>query len=294
MKKLALMVAICVLGWTNSAVSAETQVDIYIWAVAGPVRGNTNAFEEFSTNLVREIYLKGGPTNDLGHRVTADLVSQPTSLLSNTVWFAIKAVGRNGGTFYPSQLMFEGNSSDTNNYLKSRSSLSAPNTTYTPRLLGVVYGAGGPRSNDVLYASTPSNLSDIPVNECIFIGAQATYFTYGNNAQRGAIQDFITSFNNWTLSGSWSLTNGTSVLGRATRTLETTRAPAQPVLSVSSVSNQVTVGVNMEIYNSAILYSTEGLQNGPTGWNIERTINAGDTIPQTSGAQKKFFKAVLQ
>jgi hypothetical protein len=277
MKRIIVSLALCMLAL---CVRAESPYNIRVWAILGPDRSQTNEYAAFASNQVRNIYFGGAPTNTLGYRVMTDYVAQDQNRTKQTLWFAVQAsvdytVTNANARFRASQLRFTGSSSDPNNYLATLRTFGASNIVFSPSFMGIVHGPGGPRSNDMIYASTANNIANVDLDEVIFIGAQLVYFTYNNPAQYSQIDDAIWGYPNWMASGMWELTNGPTVLAWAKKSLETKRTPLKPAISINANASWVNLGINGDVANSGILYMREKV-NSP--WKFMKVVNGGDTF----------------
>jgi hypothetical protein len=293
MKKTMIVAVLTALTALSARCATESLYNARIWAIAGPVRLNTNAFEMWSTNPPTEVLLTGGLSNTLGYRITATNVSQPSSTPTNDgIWFPIHIAAKSAGNrFLPRNLKCVIRSSDTNNYLGTTTDLTGANITYTRRLIGIRWN-GAPRQADtILDSQVHGNVANEAVDEVIFIGAQAPYFNYANQADRNAINAFVNGFPNWQLTCTWMLSDGGSnVLARAVKTLETTRIPLLPIHNITANASNSTLGVTLEGVNSAILYSRPTVT---AAWQMVSTVNDGDIIVRPAGSQG-FFQAFLQ
>ncbi len=277
-------------GFNTFGVGINSKVDIYIWAIPGPVRANVSAFENWSTNLVQQFYANGmKPAGALGYRLLPEHIIQSSSLTNNTLWFVIRVVAKDPDyRFLPSKLSFRGNSSDSLNYLATTASLSFDtNYTYTPRFYGIIWGSGGPRVNDtILSTSSSGKISEVPVNEVIFIGAQLNYFVTANAETMTA---WIMGFSDYSVNGTWTLLDG--MTNHASKTLHTKHTPSNPWISISATTTTVTLGADMETNSTAILYSSPRI---PPIWKVEGVMNAGDLITFPQIGNQGYFKLISQ
>lgn len=269
--------------------SSVASVDMYITAVLGPVRANTNAFEAWSAATIAYMYQNGGQIQSNvigGHKLLPAYITQTPAQTNNTIWFVIHVVSKDPNyKFLPSKLSFVGGSSDNSNYLATASSLASdPNYTYSPRFWGINWGSGGMRVNDTIL-STPGSgkISEVPASEAIFIGAQLNYYMADYSA-------WIMGFSDYSVNGTWSLNDGTNT-AHASITLHTKIIPSLPWLSLSTTSSTAVLGADMETNTTAILYSAPKL---PPVWKKEGVMNSGDITILPKNPVQSYFKLVLQ
>lgn len=276
--------------------SGPRQMLLYIWALRGPVRDNTNAFNAWSAQMVADIYHNGFPTNAtylLSNHVMAAYVTQPPgagNATNNTVWYAFRAISLSGNDIEMNNFSFWGTSSDNPGYLNTATALSSTNTIYSARLMGIV-GAPPvfPRNGDgVLIAG---RVSDTDVREGIFIGAQMPYFL----SPESAVDSFIDEHPNWRVKGSWNYVVGGVTNAYSVKSLDSNLAltPAftnsLPAihLSVSPTNSAMfRIAVNADVGNSVVLLQRKEVTG--TGWNVLATGNSQD-VWTGSMTNREFF-----
>lgn len=302
-KILLVLSGIALLGACVTTVNGQTpesSYNVYVWMVKGPVRANAAEFDVWSAAEVENVYTKGRPSAPLPFDYslkTADIAQQSPQFTNRTLWFMVRVTTKNPATkFYANKLRFEASSSDTNHYLASAVSLdSDPNFTFTSPFQGVVWN-GAPRNSDTRYTTPASgNLSQVPVNETIFIGGQVPYFVYANASQLANIDSYIMNHTNFVVTGKWSLVGSEgSEVAHASKSLATKIAPLRPLISlaVGKSPDNYYIGANMDDNVSAILYSTPAMGPAPV-WTELGTINSGEQYirPQNS---EQYFKLVPQ
>lgn len=287
MKTIIITVSLLIAAITNGY--SASQVNIYITAITGPVRANTNAFEAWSTSVVPYYHAHGQvPTNvvTLTQLVLAN-ITQTAAQTNNTVWFLVHVVSKDPAyKFLPSKLSFVGGSSDSSNYLATAASLSSdPNYTYSSRFYGVNWGSGGAGVNDIILStSADGKISEVPVNEVIFIGAQLNYFM-------ADYSPWIMGFADYSVHGTWTFADGTNS-AHASKTLHTKATISSPWISLDVINKTSSViGAAMGTNTSAILYSSPQM---PPTWKVEGAMNDGDTVVLQKDPSQYYFKLVAQ
>lgn len=290
------LLVLALLSFLIHSVYAESNYDVFTYWVRGPVRTNTVSspdYDQWSTNEVMNLYKNMTLTDNLGHSLTTEMITQPASTLTNqTLHLVVRIVGKNGAKVALNNLRFSESSSDSGNTMANSYSLvGAQNIVYSPRALGITYGSGGARVNDTI--DTTSNGSAFK-DEIVFIGMQSVYYVYTSAGNLAQINDYMTRIvSNYQLTGLVEVVNTSdnTVLGHALRVLMVSGAPVQPILSITSgANNTAVISSNIGTNQSAILYSTSDV--GMPVWSVESTINSGDTF--TSSGGNKFFRLQLQ
>jgi hypothetical protein len=305
MKKRLMSVILC-MSVVSVAVSqnAPAPVIIYVSAILGPDKSNTNGSDAYDTwvnNTVTQMYQAGTPlqhlsqlSDDLGHVLETAYVSQPSNLASNTVWFAVHVVATDPAyKFVPGQLLFQGWSSDAAHSLAKTNTFSDPTFIYAPSSKGIAWGAGGPRVNDS-FASGYWNAT--PVNELIFIGAESKHFVYSSLADYTNIDDYIRSFKDFQLTGTWEFMDvASNVLVHASTTLHFSGMPAPGILSaVNDSPTNVTVSVLSAGTNDSWILEQASTVDSSV-WIDVATVNWLDVLRySTLLGPTEFWRMVLQ
>ncbi len=293
MKKLLL--ALCGLLVIVSApvhAATESLYNARIWAVPGYVRANTNAFEQWSTNLLSELLLTDGFSNKFGHALASTNVMQPTSTPTNMgIWYIAHIAAKSPAhRFRLSNMKAVIRTSDPGNILRSTNELNAANVTFTKRVIGIQWN-GAPRSADrILDSQGDGNLADVDVDEAMVLMIQSKYFNHASQEDRDAINAFIYGFPNWQETCTIALNGDGGVLASAVKTLETKRTPLLPIINLTANATDVTIGLNLEGLNSVLLYTRPKVT---AKWQLLSTGNAGDTFTRPAGDQG-YYQAFLQ
>lgn len=244
----------------------------------------TNGIPHYRVNM---------PNDELGWSLQVPYVTQPTTLTSNTAWFAVHLVSKYPAYFFtPSQLTFLERSSDgSNDSLGKTNTFSDPTYIYTSAGMGVVW-QGTPRLSDTLVTS--GYWDQTPVNEFIFVGAMSEYFVYSDPASYAEIGSYILGWTDMSITGTWQFDDGDGDVFSVRKTLHTYGTYTPGIAGIDGGgAGTVSVGSDVGQNDSWILQSASSNIASPT-WTDVATVNSNDTNFFPSLAPANFWRLKLQ
>jgi hypothetical protein len=250
---------------------------IYIYAVLGPHPTNVAACDSFGTNVVAKKYYTDTIDGELGWRLQTDYISQPSDLSRSNIWFVLHAISTSSNyTFTPDHFVFTETSSDVNNSLGKVETFSQTNWIFTPKAMGVRWGAGGRGFANTLVTS--GSYSNQPVHEFITAGVMTKYFNTPDATTWTNLNTALDSFYDFQVMGKWQLmSNGVDVAhGHKTlhKKLDSTPGILADKANIHGI--EVEIGLESNTNDSWVIEYRPALEYGD--WVDTAILTGGESI----------------